>query len=133
MINCIFCKIANNPETESYRIFYSDAKYFAMFGTVPETAGHFIVVTKKHYSQVSEMSNHEDYFKKAIALAEANIKKLNAKAYTVKFNNNVYLLERGVGHVGHLHIHIIPKYLKKTIKVIKPDDAYFAKMMKLLT
>ena len=133
MINCIFCDIAGKPELENYRIFYSDADFYAMLTLTPETPGHFLVIPKRHYSEISKMKNYTDYFKEAITLAEANIKKLNAKAYTVKFNNNVYLLERGVGHVGHLHIHIIPKYLKKTIKVIKPDDAYFAKMMKLLT
>lgn len=133
MNNCIFCNIAGNPVSEDYRIFYSDTDYYAMLTLTPETPGHFLVIPNKHYSEVSKMKNYEDYFKKAITLAETKIKKINAEAYTIKFNNNVYLLEKGVGHVGHLHIHVIPKYSKKIPKVVKTNRAYFVKMSKLLS
>lgn len=131
MKNCIFCQIANGKRDENYRIFYSDNQCYAMFVNNPETYGHFILVTKKHFSQVSEFGNMKNYFAKGIMLAEENVGKLKTVAYTLKFNNNVYLVEDDNGHVGHIHIHIVPKYKHDKQNNPKTNDNYFKNLKAL--
>lgn len=110
MKNCIFCQIAENPIEQEYRIIFSSEEYIGMLVSSPETKGHFIIFPRKHYSKLSEMEDRNGLFKLAIELAESAIKKLRTEAYTLKLNNNVFLFDKNPLHVGHIHIHVIPKY-----------------------
>lgn len=107
--NCVFCQ---SRKTDSFRVFYEDDLFYGMLVLHPVTYGHAIIVPKKHYSNLASMGKLlPKMMQVAQVIAERNIKKLKAKAYTLKVNNNVYLLEKGdTMHVGHIHVHIIPRY-----------------------
>ncbi len=110
MKNCVFCNIAKGKNDQTFRIIYSDDLYIAMLVSHPETRGHFIVFPKKHYSEILEMNQVDDLFKMSIRLSEKFTKKLDAKSYTLKLNNNLYKIDDDLSHVGHTHIHTIPRY-----------------------
>ena len=112
MKRCVFCQIAKTPKSESHRIIYSDDKYIGMRVLNPESEGHFILFPKKHFSEIKDVINKGKYFELVIRLAEKFTKKLGAKAYFIKMNNNVYKLENDPMHVGHVHIHVVPRYNK---------------------
>ncbi|CAN5321962.1 hypothetical protein BH10PAT1_BH10PAT1_6670 [soil metagenome] len=89
--------------------------YTVMLVNAPQTRGHFIIFPKKHYSELSEFKNTGLFFEYSINMAEKIIKKLNAKAYVMKLNNKVFMLDDNPMHVGHIHCHIIPIYSDKDL------------------
>lgn len=110
MINCIFCKMVGGSVDNRHQVIYEDNKYVGMLVSHPETNGHFIVFTKEHFSELSEVTERGKLFEKTIELAESITPKLSATAYVIKINNNVYRLDDNPLHVGHIHLHVIPKY-----------------------
>lgn len=116
MNNCIFCQIVGNPSKESQRIIYEDNKYLGMLVSHPETNGHIIIFPKAHMEEMSEMSDAGEFFELAVELAEKLTEKLAAKAYVLKLNNKIYKLEDDPLHVGHIHIHVVPRFVKDKMK-----------------
>jgi diadenosine tetraphosphate (Ap4A) HIT family hydrolase len=124
MKNCIFCQIGSDQSGEDYRIIYADKNYIAMLVSHPETVGHFIVFPRAHYSEMSEMTDPGAFFEKVLKLAEEKIKKIEAKAFTLKLNNNLYKLESDNPlHVGHIHMHVVPRFSKGDNASLPPDQA----------
>lgn len=111
MKNCIFCQIGLNPALESHRVIYRDDKYLAMLVLHPETKGHFIVFPKTHSSELLEMTDRGEFFELVVELAEKFMKKAKAKAYVLKLNNKLYKLEDNPMHVGHIHMHVVLRYM----------------------
>jgi len=112
MKKCVFCQIVANQEVESHRIIYSDNEYVAMLDLHPISKGHFIVFPKKHFSEIKKFPSKGKFFELAVSLAEKEIKRLGAKAYFLKLNNNIFKLEDDPLHVGHIHMHVVPKFIK---------------------
>ncbi|OGD81337.1 hypothetical protein A2572_02345 [Candidatus Collierbacteria bacterium RIFOXYD1_FULL_40_9] len=115
MKNCVFCEIGGNPEVEAKRIIYSDNFYVGMRVLHPESEGHFILFPKLHYSEMSQIGNAGKFFEKVVELAEKQVKELGASAYVLKLNNNVYKLENDPMHVGHIHMHVVPRYAESKL------------------
>ncbi|MEK7497469.1 MAG: HIT family protein [Patescibacteria group bacterium] len=116
MNNCIFCTIAKRDSSQyQSQVVYEDNIFIAMLVSHPQTAGHTIVFTKKHFSELKNMNSViGNLMLTVVKVSEKLIRTLKAKAYTLKINNNLYKLEDNPLHVGHIHIHIIPRYT--------PDD-----------
>lgn len=110
MNNCVFCRIASNPESERGRIFFENEEYLGMQVLHPETKNHFIVFPKSHASEMLEMPDKGGFFELVVKLAEEKIIEYGAKAYVLKLNNNIYKLENDPMHVGHIHMHVIPRW-----------------------
>lgn len=135
MKNCVFCQIAGNPSSENQRIIYTDSKYLGMLVAQPESNGHFIVFPKKHVAEMSELSDPGEFFELVVRLAESVAVELGAKAYVIKLNNNIYKLENDPLHVGHIHTHVIPRFVqdRNKEKPVAVDVLYFQKLLCLLT
>lgn len=104
--NCIFCKIARH-EIPSY-IVYEDKDVLAFLDIKPVSKGHTTIITKKHFTNISDSS--EDILKKIIIavkkVSNALMKVTKAKGFNVCVNNF-----RAAGQaINHLHFHIIPRY-----------------------
>ena len=54
---CIFCKIINH-EIPCYKV-YEDDKVLAFLDIKPVNHGHTLVIPKKHYQNVEEISEEE--------------------------------------------------------------------------
>jgi len=97
MKDCIFCKIVNN-EIPAH-VVYEDADFLAFLDIRPESAGHSLIIPKKHYRWVWDVPNIGDYFEAAqqIALAQR-------KAFGVD-----KIVSKIVGEeIQHAHVWLIP-------------------------
>lgn len=103
-IECIFCQIISRKAPAS--IVYEDKQVAAFLSNRPVNLGHTLVVPKKHYANVYEISEEEAayLFKVTKRVAQAVKDAIGNEAIRIVQNNG-----KDAGQViFHLHIHIIP-------------------------
>jgi histidine triad (HIT) family protein len=105
-MECIFCKIANN-EIPSYKV-YEDDKILAFLDIAPTSPGHILVVSKKHYQNMEEISEAElcNLIKIVKRIGKDLKDKLNDPGYNICVNNDPVAGQL----IPHLHFHIIPRH-----------------------
>ena len=126
-MDCIFCKIINK-EIPS-KVIYEDDKVLVMLDINPVSDGHALVIPKKHIEDILEVDNETlDYmFKIAKSLMPKIMEKLEAKSLTMLINYG------DDQQVKHLHLHLIPDYVKglnnknvrdidKVYEILKSED-----------
>ena len=112
--NCIFC---NKEITAS--AFYATDQFSALYNIAPVLPGHSLIIPKKHYTSLSELSDNE--------LGEMMIfaRKITTVLKAV-FNCNGFdwTIQDGVSAgqtIPHLHLHIIPR---KPFDITKGEEWY---------
>ncbi len=105
-MSCLFCKIINK-EIPNYTVYENDY-VLAFLDVHPCVKGHTVVVPKKHFASLLEMSREEwqntmDGVREAMNKAQ---KVLNPDGMNIAIN------ERPAGGqvVPHLHWHIFPRW-----------------------
>ena len=123
MPTCIFCDIISGKR--SCHVIYHDSNIMAILDKYPIDKGHSLVITKKPYEKLTDMSNQEvaELFSKIPKIANAIIKATNADAFSIAQNNG----KAAKQIIPHVHVHIIPRYsatgtlwLKR--KILKDDE-----------
>jgi histidine triad (HIT) family protein len=106
---CTFCKMVRREASAS--LVYEDEKAMAFLSNRPVNAGHTLVIPKKHYENIFEISEEEiaHLFKVVRKVAHAVKRAENAEGIRIVQNNG----EAAGQVIFHLHVHIIPMY--KTI------------------
>jgi histidine triad (HIT) family protein len=106
MSDCLFCKIINK-EIPNYTV-YEDANVLAFLDIHPCAKGHTVMVPKKHFADLSEMSA-DDWVKMSGGLADVFSKiqnVLNPDGINLGINNG-----KAAGQaVAHAHWHLIPRW-----------------------
>lgn len=106
MNDCLFCKIISG-EIASEKI-YEDEKTFAFLDIRPasQKGGHVLVMPKKHYELVSEMSDGD------CAAVMKTIKRLSKALLEFGEGMNIVQNNRRVAgqYVKHVHFHLIPRF-----------------------
>jgi histidine triad (HIT) family protein len=89
-------------------VIYQDDDCIAILDKYPIDKGHSLVITKKPYEKLTDMSNHEvaELFSKIPKIANAIIKATNADAFSIAQNNG----KAAKQIIPHVHVHIIPRY-----------------------
>lgn len=107
-MDCIFCKIVSN-EIPSYKI-YEDETLLVLLDINPVEPGHTLIIPKKHILDLQEIDNDTliKILDKAKEISQILTKKLNTNGYSLVQNNGI------CQEIKHYHLHIIPKYNKKT-------------------
>lgn len=102
--SCTFCKIARKEAPAS--IVYEDEEVIAFMSIHPINVGHTLVVPKKHYENIYEISEEEiAYLYKIVKkLAHAVKKAVDAEGIRIVQNNG----EAAGQVIFHMHVHIIP-------------------------
>jgi len=104
MSECIFCQITQKQLPAS--VVYEDEQVVAFLSNRPVNEGHTLVVPKKHYANIYEISQDETayLFKivKRVALAVRD--SVEAEGIRIVQNNG----EAAGQVVFHLHVHVIP-------------------------
>ena len=104
---------------------YHDSNIMAILDKYPIDKGHSLVITKKPYEKLTDMSSQEvaELFSKIPKIANAIIKATNADAFSIAQNNG----KAAKQIIPHVHVHIIPRYsatgtlwLKR--KILKDDE-----------
>jgi histidine triad (HIT) family protein len=99
MTDCIFCKIVKG-EIPSYKI-WEDDKFYAFLDIRPISAGHVLLIPKKHHDYLFDYNN-KDYLE--IMLKAKMLVPRIKKASGAK---RVGLAVEGIS-VPHLHLHLVP-------------------------
>ena len=108
MPSCIFCDIISGKGS-CYEI-YHDSDIIVILDRYPIDKGHSLVITKKPYEKLTDMSIKEvaELFSKIPKIANAIIKATNADAFSIAQNNGKAAKQT----IPHVHVHIIPRYNK---------------------
>ena len=106
MPSCIFCDIISGKGS-CYEI-YHDSDIIVILDRYPIDKGHSLVITKKPYEKLTDMSIKEvaELFSKIPKIANAIIKATNADAFSIAQNNG----KAAKQIIPHVHVHIIPRY-----------------------
>lgn len=106
---CLFCKIIAG-EIPSKKI-YEDESIFAFLDINPRNPGHALVIPKKHFTTMLDMSGRDvgKLFEGVRMVAEAVRNGTNAEGLSVVQSNG-----KAAGQVvTHVHVHIIPRYMSE--------------------
>lgn len=112
MRNCIFCTLGNQPFPEERRSWNLSKAVYALIPNKAIIQGHMLVIPRKHYARLEDIPAKYllELWQEAIVMGQNLKKHLGAKAYVLKVNNELFKVEKNIGHVGHIHIHVIPRY-----------------------
>lgn len=126
MEECIFCSIAGGKIPASK--IYEDKNIMSFLDIMPANKGHCLVVPKKHYETLLDISD-EDL--KNLILTAKNV----AKALSLSIGNGSYNIVMNNGKeagqmVAHAHIHIIPRFKGDRLRLKWSHKKYDEKEMK---
>jgi len=99
MDNCIFCKIVKG-ELPSYKV-YEDKDFLGFLDIRPLNPGNILLIPKKHYRWVYDVSNFGEYWEAA--------KKIGLASMRAVGSHSVNFLTLGY-EVPHAHIRIVPRF-----------------------
>jgi len=121
-MDCIFCKIAEG-KIPSRKITETE-KSVAFLDAFPLTKGHTLVIPKKHYVKIQEMSKEDnsDLFE-VVRILTGKMEHLAPSSLVAIHNGK----ESGQ-EVPHVHVHIIPR---NTDDSVGPVHSMFSKKPKL--
>ena len=106
MSDCIFCKIAAG-EIPSATI-YEDDDFRVILDMGPATRGHALILPKKHFADVTEISGETaaKVLPLAAKIGTAMKKSLGCAGFNLVQNNGTAAGQT----VFHFHVHVIPRY-----------------------
>ena len=104
-MDCLFCKIVNK-EIPS-RIFTETENSIAFLDAFPVSRGHTLVITKKHYEKVQDMTDidNNDLFD-TVHNVISKVDKLTGSTLLAIHNGKDSGQE-----IPHVHVHLIPREL----------------------
>jgi histidine triad (HIT) family protein len=113
MSDCIFCKIIAG-EIPSFKV-YEDADFLAILDRFPSSAGHVLVLPKRHAADLFELSEAEAAA--VLPLAQKLAKKIKATLGCAGVN----IVQNNGAAAGqeifHYHMHIVPRYTNDGLKI----------------
>ena len=106
MTHCIFCDIINDKLP--CHLIHKDDNHIVILDRYPIDVGHSLIITKKPYEKLTDMSIEEimDLFAKIPKIINAIIKATNADGFSIAQNNG----KAAKQIIPHVHVHIIPRY-----------------------
>ena len=132
--SCIFCQIISKIIPSN--IVYEDELSLAFLDIFPVSKGHTIVIPKKHYQNIEEISDdtlaHLIIIVKQLSILIRD--KLNVEGYNILQNN----FPAAGQAINHCHFHIIPRTVdddkfKMMIPRTQVSNEYLKKVLELLT
>ena len=92
-------------------IFFEDEHHVAILDRYPIDTGHSLIIPKKPYEKITDMSKTEvsELFSLVPQIANAILKATGAVAFSIAQNNG----REAKQIIPHVHIHIIPRYANK--------------------
>jgi histidine triad (HIT) family protein len=104
MNDCIFCKIVKKEIPA--KIIYEDDQFLAFPDLNPVAKVHILLITKRHFSSIAELSADDQQLAGQLILAANKLaRKLNIDQSGYRLVTNV---KKDAGQsVDHLHLHII--------------------------
>jgi ATP adenylyltransferase len=106
---CLFCEVVAEQDDRKNMIVERAAHWYIIINRYPYTTGHVMVVCNRHLERFSEL--REDESRELMELLVRSERAL-VKAYAPDGINVGANLGRtaGAGVVGHLHVHLVPRW-----------------------
>lgn len=103
MNNCLFCKIVTG-EIPAKKV-YEDLNFLAFNDIDPQAPVHILVIPKKHYENISELSKNDESLTSGLMKVASNIAQQEnlMKGFRVVLNSG----EDGGQSVFHVHAHVL--------------------------
>ncbi len=103
---CIFCKIGRG-EIPCRKVLEND-NFIVFYDVNPRTKGHCLIVPKKHFKTILDMpsSLYGEFLETAKEAAFKLLKEHRAEGFNLVLNN----FEVAGQVVGHVHMHLMPRY-----------------------
>jgi histidine triad (HIT) family protein len=98
-MDCIFCKIVKG-EIPCYKV-YEDDKILAFLDIKPKNPGHTLIMPKKHYRWVWDVTEIGELFMSVKKIADALRKAMNTHYISSAIEGD---------EISHAHIHLIPRF-----------------------
>ncbi len=104
MSDCLFCKIVKG-EIPS-KLVYQDSLVYAFYDVAPQAPVHFLVVPKKHISNLMELeAEDETLIGHLVNVAQKEARKLGFSETGARF---VFNCKEAAGQtVPHVHLHVL--------------------------
>jgi histidine triad (HIT) family protein len=104
-LNCVFCDIIQR--TVPSQVIYEDDQFMAILDKFPISKGHTLVLPKKHFQRVQELSQKEfcALYARVHALNALITSRLGATASHISINDGAAANQL----IPHVHVHIIPR------------------------
>lgn len=106
MSDCLFCKIVNG-ELPSAKV-YEDENTLAFLDIAQLTKGHTLIIPKKHFENMYDLS--EEAAREVFAVVPKIANALKAQLKPVGMNLLSNTGKDAGQQVFHIHLHLIPRY-----------------------
>lgn len=104
-MNCVFCEIIRRAAPS--HVIYEDDDFIAILDKYPISIGHTLVLPKKHFERVRDLSQKEfcAMYARVHALNTVIASRLGATASHISINDGAAANQL----IPHVHVHIIPR------------------------
>ncbi len=105
----LFTRIAQSNEDEANYVIARDRTCYALLNTYPYTGGHLMVVPYKQAKDLNDLTNEEltDLMKLTRRCQNALTRVMKPAGFNIGINLGKVA---GAGILGHLHIHVVPRW-----------------------
>ncbi len=109
----LFTRIAQSNDDEANYVVARDRTCYALLNTYPYTGGHLMVVPYKQAQDLNGLTDEEmaDLMKLTRRCQNALTKVMKPDGFNIGINLGRVA---GAGILGHLHIHVVPRWLGDT-------------------
>jgi histidine triad (HIT) family protein len=103
----VFCEIVKGAIAS--HVVYQDEDYIAILDKYPIAFGHTLVMPKKHFERINDLSPREfgALYARVYALNRIITSRMNASASHISVNDGAAANQL----IPHVHVHIIPRSL----------------------
>ncbi|MCV0400694.1 MAG: HIT family protein [Nitrosopumilus sp.] len=126
-MSCIFCDILDGKRDGHF--LYEDKFHVAFLDKYPIDVGHSLVIPRKHYERITDMTSEDvgNLFSIVPKIAQAILNASGADAFSLGQNNG----RAAKQIIPHVHIHIIPRYNSKGTVWTKRQISNDAELLEL--
>jgi ATP adenylyltransferase len=109
----LFTRIGQSPDDEANHVIARDRTCYAVLNTYPYTGGHLMVIPYKAAPDLNDLTDEEltDLMKLTRRCQNALTKVMKPDGFNIGINLGKVA---GAGVLGHLHIHVVPRWLGDT-------------------
>jgi ATP adenylyltransferase len=109
----LFLRIAASSDDEGNYVIARDRTCYALLNTYPYTGGHLMVVPYKQAADLNDLTDEEltDLMRLARRCQNALTRVMKPHGFNIGVNLGQVA---GAGIIGHLHLHIVPRWLGDT-------------------
>ena len=110
---CVFCNRLRRKDSASNLIVYRGVKCCVILNKFPYNVGHLMVLPLRHIGQIEKLSKSESAEFMSLTQEAVKIIKRVLKPHSMNLGMNLGKVS-GAGVPGHLHMHIVPRWMGDT-------------------